>query len=486
MLGILATMTILANVLSVAFSSLFFEALANVEVQTTLQPLLSLPFQSLNGTASPFNSNVTMNWQGGTTKDEFYIAMSNALASSKLPLWTDLDRFYLPVLLSENTQAGINYTVSTGYFGASLGCLELTSWKITDVKDESGTTESGLLEFSVMQPDGSNTKCSIDFPIESPAYISGPSSLEISTVASGSDVCKQNIIAGWWRGNASNQTTEVTSKTMMLCHPQLVTGSAEVTVDSEGRVLSSKVLSHSNGSAPEYFTTSPSDLILQAHQFIIDHSSDWHNDSFPTDWNNYLMAETFVGNRFLNPHLPAPTFNEAATIYTAMYNKLFAILLGNNADLLFTSPNPNTQPLSAIRHEPQTRIFLSFPAFVIAESILCLYVLTTILVYLRRPWRILPRLPTTIASTIAFFAASYAVQEFRGTSTMSETERQKWLEWQGYRWAYGKFVGRDGKVHVGIEREPFVTLLKEEKIPRMGSTRSMDRKWLKAHCVRNT
>ncbi|KAH0209586.1 hypothetical protein KCU86_g7183, partial [Aureobasidium melanogenum] len=368
MLGMLATMTILANVLSVAFSNLFFEGLADVEIQTTLQPLLSLPFQSLNGTAPPFNSNVTVNWQGGTTKDEFYIAMSNALAYSKLPSWTDPDRFYLPVTLPENTRADINYTVSTVYFGASLGCQELTSWAIEDIKDESGSIESSLLEFSIVQPGGSIANCSIDFSIDPPAYISGLSSLEISTVAGSSEVCKQNVVAGWWRGISSNQTVEVTSKTMMLCRPQLVTGSAEVTVDSDGRVFSSKVLGNSNGSAPEYFTTSPSDLILQAHQFIINHSSDWHNDSFPSDWNNYLIAKTFIETRILDPHLPAPTFNQAVTIYTAMYNKLFAILLGNNADLLFTAPNPsNTKPLPAIRHEPQLRIFLSFPAFIIAE-----------------------------------------------------------------------------------------------------------------------
>ncbi|CAD0098131.1 unnamed protein product, partial [Aureobasidium mustum] len=404
---------------------------------------------------------------GGTTKDEFYIAMSNAIASSKLPSWTDPHRFYLPVVLPENTQTRTNYTVSTSYFGASLGCQELSSWKTKDTKDKSESSESGLLEFSVNQPDGSSTNCSIDFSIDAPAYISGPSSLEISTVAASSETCKQNVVAGWWRGNASNQTIEVTSKTMMVCRPKLVTGSAEITVDSDGQILRSKVLSYSDGSASEHFTTSPGDLILQAHQFIIDHSSNWHNDSFSSDWNNYLIAETFIGDRFLDPNLPAPTFDQAVTIYTAMYNKLFAILLGNNADLLFTTPRPNTQPLPAVRHEPQTRIFLSFPAFVIAQSILCLYAVTTILLYLRRPWRILSRLPTSIASTIAFFAASYAIQDFEGTSLMSEKERAEWLEWQGYRWAYGKFVGRDGKVHVGIEREPFVALLEEEKIPRV-------------------
>jgi hypothetical protein len=464
MLALLALMTILGNVLSVALSSLFFEETANVEVRTSLQPLLSLPFQSLNGTSSPFNSNVTTNWQGGTTKDEFYIAMSNAVDSSKLPSWTDPDRFYLPVGLPENSEVNVNYTVTTGYFGASLTCQKLTQWNTKDVKDDYSGVKSRLLEFSASQSDGSFTNCSIDFPTGPPAYISRLSSLEISTIAGPSDLCKQSVVAGWWRGNASNQTIEVSSKIMMLCHPDLVTGSAVVTIDSSGSVLHSKILDHSDGSAPEYFTTQSSDLILQAHQFIIDRSSDWHNDSFPSDWTNYLISETSIGNRFLDPNLPVPTFNDSVTTYTTLYNKLFAILLGNNAPLLFTTPASATPALPASRHEPQTRIFLSFPAFVIAQTILCLYALTTIFLYSHRPWRILPRLPTSIASSIAFFAAGFAVGELKGTSEMSEKDRGEWMQWQGYRWGYGRFLGRDGRVHVGVEREPFVALLEGEKI----------------------
>ncbi|CAD0090471.1 unnamed protein product, partial [Aureobasidium vineae] len=278
MLSLLATMTILSNVLSVAFSSLFFEKSANIEIQTTLQPLLALPFQSLNGTDLPFNNNLEVNWQGGTTKDEFYIAMSNAVASSKLPSWTDPDRFYFPVQLPESTRADLNYTVTTGYFGASLSCEELTQWEAKKMEDNSGAILSGhsLFEFNITQPDGSSTNCSISFSTSSPAYISGFNSLEISTLAAPSDSCKQTLVTGWWRGNASNQTFELTS-TKMLCHPKLVTRSAEVTVSSSGHILRSKV----------HFITKSSDLILQAHQFTIDktdaYKSGWHNDSFPMD-----------------------------------------------------------------------------------------------------------------------------------------------------------------------------------------------------------
>lgn len=469
MLALLAAMTILANVLSVALSSLFFEDTVNVEVRTSLQPLLSLPFQNLNGTAAPFNSNVTTNWQGGTTKDEFYLAMSNAVASnavasSKLPSWTDSNRFYFPVALSGGAGADTNYTITTGYFGAKMECQELAQWETRDIKNSYSGDVTRLLEVSVPQPDGSTTNCSMDFPIAPPARISGPSSLEISTIAGSSELCKQSVVSGWWRGNASNQTIEVTSKTMMLCHPNLITGSAKVTVDSSGQVLHSEVLNSSSGSAPEYFTTNPSDLILQAHQFIIDRSSDWHNDSFPSDWNNYLIAQTSIDNRFLDPDFSAPDFSEAVAAYTAIYKKLFAILLGNNAALLFSNPGPVTTSLPALYSSPQTRIFVSFPAFVVSEMILCIYAITTILLYFHRPWRILPRLPTSIASTAAFFAAGDAMRAFRGSSGMKETERAVWLKWQGYRWGYGKFVGMDGKVHTGIEREPFVQLLSKRDL----------------------
>jgi len=52
---------------------------------------------------------------------------------------------------------------------------------------------------------------------------------------------------------------------------------------------------------------------------------------------------------------------------------------------------------------------------------------------------------------------------------MTEKERRRWMKWQGYRWAYGKFVGTDGKVHVGIEREPFVQVLDKKDSKATGS-----------------
>lgn len=466
LLAAICLMTLLANVLSVAFSGIFYEDPIQHETEIEVQALMSLPFRSLNGTAAPFNSNITQNWQGGTTNDEFYIAMSNAVASSKLPPWTDSERFYFPVDLPTNTPMTTNYTISTTFFGADLECQELQEYEMTRAgHDPQTSTRHVTIDFRVSENDVV-TNCTADYNDEYYKWNThGLSAEEIVIVPSSSTTCQQYLVAGWFRGHTFNETVVLDDKTLVLCRPRLVTGEAEVTVTSEGSTLRSDVLKVADGSLPEYFTTTPMDLVLQAHQFIVDAGGLWHNTSFANDWMNYLMAKSDLGDKLLRPDAPPPTFLEAAPHLIAIYNKLFAILLGHNKDILFTSSMLDAQPLLGKQIQSETRIFLSFTAFVIAEIILCLYATTTILMYVCRPWRILPRLPTTLASVVAFFAASYAVREFENTTEMSRLERTKMLVQMGHKWAFGNFMGTDRRIHIGVEREPFVTVLENEKIP---------------------
>ena len=73
-------------------------------------------------------------------------------------------------------------------------------------------------------------------------------------------------------------------------------------------------------------------------------------------------------------------------------------------------------------------------------------------------------MPTTIASQIAFFAASHALEDLKGTSAMTTQGRNRYVESLGSRYGFGRFLGTDGKTHVGIEREPFVQPLKKEDL----------------------
>ena len=66
-------------------------------------------------------------------------------------------------------------------------------------------------------------------------------------------------------------------------------------------------------------------------------------------------------------------------------------------------------------------------------------------------------MPTTISNLAAMFPASHLVQEFAA-------ERAGGAEWvrRGWKFGSGRYVGPDGKRHVGIERRPFVMPFEKE------------------------
>ena len=78
-------------------------------------------------------------------------------------------------------------------------------------------------------------------------------------------------------------------------------------------------------------------------------------------------------------------------------------------------------------------------------------------------------MPFTIASQIAFFADSHVIDDVVG----KEGRRL-----EDYRYGYGRFVGKSGKVRVGIEREGFVYGLEGFEKGR-GTERKWWRRWWK-------
>ena len=103
----------------------------------------------------------------------------------------------------------------------------------------------------------------------------------------------------------------------------------------------------------------------------------------------------------------------------------------------------------------ESRLFISPVMFKMAIVLLGIQLIVAVLYYTHRPRRFLPRMPTSIASIIAFVAASRAVADFdeKGADGKNGDER---------RYAYGRFIGTDGRTHVGIERHRFVVPLKSQ------------------------
>jgi hypothetical protein len=82
-------MTLLANILAVALSGLMVEDDAAIQHMATLRPRFTPNMKELAGTDIPFNSDKPGNWQGGSTLDPSYQAMSNLTRGTELLPWAD-------------------------------------------------------------------------------------------------------------------------------------------------------------------------------------------------------------------------------------------------------------------------------------------------------------------------------------------------------------------------------------------------------------
>jgi hypothetical protein len=107
----------------------------------------------------------------------------------------------------------------------------------------------------------------------------------------------------------------------------------------------------------------------------------------------------------------------------------------------------------------ERRIFVSYTPFYISQAIIGLYAVALVYVLVRRPGRFLPYTPSSIAAVIGTFAGSTAVQDFRGTSTMSRQYLQTYADSLGRKYVYGKFIADRGQARVGIEKAPLGTAI---------------------------
>ncbi|CAK1366108.1 unnamed protein product [Cercospora beticola] len=498
-------MVLLANALSVALNGLMYEGTEWMTHTSSLSAPYVHRVAELNGTGDPFNGAIEENSDGGGTVEAFYRAMSNVTADTPLPPWAGDNIAYWPMDTSALAPSA-QLESETYAMAAELTCEPLSEHShVLEFNQDASS-----VNFSVTLPYGTrdNVTCSNFRPwtrsfggsslnsIRKPAL--GRQALEMSTMLSTRSIyqndvdpgrnvtdhssandlfCRQHVVMGWLRadlrptnitrdisrGKFDLKTTSLNS-TFIICKPTILVGNASAVFDTTGRVIKpiSADLRPGHGSVHEDATdqTAFFDLIAQANRFLVDSDATWHNDSLPSDYNNYLMEQARKNDTetLLDPILPIPSGADAAERYARVYSRLFSILVSTNHRYLLQPAKEATTIAVQVR-APETRILFSLPAFIVVEAIFGLYILTTIIFYARRPWRILPRLPSTIASQIAFFAGSQALRE------MSEWQGDQREGRKGWNWGYGEYVAADGSVRVGIEREPLLRRSYEEPPP---------------------
>lgn len=442
-------MTLLANVLSVALSGLLYEDTVLTPTAQNFTTYYQLP---LNGQSLP-----------NSTYDHFYVAMSNVTAGTPLPAWIDATYFYVPFdrpILSNKSSTV--FRARTPAISASLDCVPLQQ-----------TYHNGNLTWEFL---AASVDCDLSvLPTFSSVQAEQPEAIEYATFSryKYTRPCDLKVLAGWGR-STTNTANGTLNATWIGCKPQIQIEIREVTVDDAGMVQTSSPTDEEINDREQFFNPNSTALIESVHT-LLDYSSPkypytnsnpYHNDSNPSDFWNYLMIQALNSSTILDPVLMPPTFNTTMPVLKTLYSKLFAIVLGTHIPTVLRAlDQKNALPGSTLA--PEVRIFVSTPMFITSVTIIAMYVVVTVILYVRRPWKILPRMPTTIASQIAYFAASHALNDFSDTSSMSAKEREQYVCGLKQRYGFGRYVGTDGKPHIGIEREPLVQVLTKKDLESM-------------------
>lgn len=422
--------------------------------------------------------------------------MSNITAGTPLPAWVDQSYFYLPfhlesLLKTEKSSKVQGIRGSTIGFGVDVTCRELSPSGGSDNIQFEPNQNGSIIEFSTshLYPNGTRVTCvegSSD-KIQYPAQITresydfqnrtGPLALEVASspnfsldtdtsALSNNEICASSLAIGWVRVGDEESGRTVKSS-FMSCTPTLHIAPFEVVIDTDGRVLNSTQTggfaddtnsyfignsSHINSTAITLLTSK--DLLRQSTFVTASYGPStfqWHNDSFTSDWNNVLLGMILNSSALVDPSAPLPNMTAMIPIVEDLYQTLFSILLGLNSHVFAAAEEPIDPGAEIMLLE--SRLFVSSTMFVLSITILSLHFIVAILYYCNRPRRFLPRMPTSIASIMAYVSASRVVQDFG---------KPGGGEGNDHRYGYGRYIGTDGKTHVGIERQRYVVPLKSK------------------------
>jgi hypothetical protein len=147
----------------------------------------------------------------------------------------------------------------------------------------------------------------------------------------------------------------------------------------------------------------------------------------------------------IDPNRPPPDTEKLRPVIEDIYRRVFAIFLSLN-EQLFDSRS-EMKPSTVVRRTQETRIFMEEVSFIMTMTVLALNAVVAVIFYSRAVPFVLPRLPTTLGSVLAYVAPSRLAGPAYNAATPGNTSRT---------FSFGRYIGRDGDVHIGIEMDPHV------------------------------
>ncbi|KAK1244151.1 hypothetical protein MKX08_002289 [Trichoderma sp. CBMAI-0020] len=434
MLVMICIIALLSNVLAVGLGALFNEDLTTANYTATftpnVAPLFNISAPALFG------------------MDQYaLLAMANISSGTPLPPWTTSDYFFQPYTVDSGSEGNSSntYRVSTRGFSVNANCTAVPSSKVAvtfppNLENICADNSSLFIEVGKLRIRTSET-----------TRPSGPSAIEYSdTVRSD---CNSAITYGWGRTPEGKNMNGTVEASFTFCRPYFQTAMFDVRHDSKGNTLAYEQMSdfstHLDGDEGDIRTNR---MVSQMNFLLASRSNNgYHNDTFTRDWMSHLMMISLNSRDFLDPEKPPPDPNNLIPTIEKLYRQLFVLVLSGNLQLF--DPGDQTLAVTGQKLKDETRIFVDQNAFIITATILGLNIIAVVIFYSRSVTVNLPRVPTTIGSILAFISASHILLDDDSLSSSSEDTKE------AKTYSFGRYIGVDQKVHLGIDMDPHVALV---------------------------
>ncbi|RSL69436.1 hypothetical protein CEP54_002302 [Fusarium duplospermum] len=448
-LVLVCSMALLANVLAVGLGSLFNEGPMIAEYSEDLTPAFASRFDNASVYGFPdflVHDLITTNQYA----DHYYVAMANLSSGTTLPPWVSKDYYFQrhkidPSRVSKSRDV---YNIQARGFGARGNCTPTPPQRLPVPKTVSQDEDRDYLKVK-------ESECGdlIDFAgrkmrAETFNRSSGVSAAEFcGTMGSsfGPVPCGRTLILGWGRTPKAENVNATVDASFMTCRPVFETAMFNLTVDMSGHVISYERTSKLETALDYAESESHSGIIFQtANHHWNQLAAQWHNDSTARDWMNYFTLVSTEFRSALDPDTPAPKPDKLVPVVEDIYRRVFAILLSLNEQLFDHSEEQ--KPTTAIRRTQETRIFMEDASFIMTMTVLAMNTIVAVIFYSRAVPFVLPRMPTTLGSVMAYLAPSRLTSHAFGNVPGNS----------GRTLSFGRYIGRDGQVHIGIEMDPHV------------------------------
>ncbi|KAF6841696.1 hypothetical protein CPLU01_00368 [Colletotrichum plurivorum] len=449
----MCALALLSNLLAVGLGGLFNEKPIALDYpfvfQQEMVPRLN------NHSLSTFSRN-----QHGPYEVPFYVTMNNVSQGTPLSPWVTHDYFYQPFTVPPGSGVGgSTYTAQTRGFGADPSCSDLGTFKTKGNGPQLNYTMSRKGETLEGCKPGFLTD-NLDLNRTFYQDLTGPAACELVeglNPTSALSVCGVPLMLAWSRTSDATKMEESEMETsVVVCEPVFTTAMFDVTVDPDGYVISSSQVSESSPTLDYPLSTNHTDMVFGLiNNLLFNTAHRWHNDSLSKDWINYLLKIQPGHADLLDPTV-APNNTALIPSLEAVYRETFALFLGVNQRMFEKYPSPVV--VSGIRRTVETRIFMDSTALAISLVVLAVNIAVAVALYGLAIKHFLPRMPTTIASILAYLAPSRAVREYAGPGSLGNAT-----------FSFGRYVGEDGRANVGIELDPYVVPVKLSAL-RKGDT----------------